>query len=100
MRNTKFKQKIKRLSIASLKVFATILSAALILDSVYRLIVGHSYLRIVFRTITAKYGIPMWVQITVAIVAIFLIVKCDWFFKQSLNLKHSLELDERNRKYK
>lgn len=100
MRNAKFKQKIKSASIVSLKVLATILSAALILDSAYRLIVGHSYLRIVFRTITAKYGIPMWVQITVAIVAIFLIVKYDWFFKQSINLKHSLELDERYHKYK
>lgn len=83
-----------------LKVFATILSAVLILDSAYRLIVGHSYLRIVFRTITTKYGIPMWVQVTVAIVAIFLIVKYDFFFKQSVKLKHSLELDEGNRKYK
>lgn len=78
----------------SLRIIATSLSAILLLDYLYRRIVGHSYLRMFFNGLTSKYGIPVWVQVAIAILIIFLIVGYDWFFD------HSVVRDKRDRKYK
>ena len=73
-----------------LRVTATLLSAAAILDSLYWLFVGHSYLRVAFLKLTGGNGISSWLQI--AGILLFL-SQYDWFFDPFLR-------DERDRKYK
>lgn len=76
-----------------LRVTATLLSAAAILDSLYWLFVGHSYLRVAFLKLTRDYNIPVWLQVAAIIGILFFLSQYDWFFDH-------LFRDERDRKYK
>lgn len=76
-----------------LRVTATLLSAAAILDSLYWLFVGHSYLRVAFLKLTGGNGIPGWLQIAVIAGILLFLSQYDWFFDPFLR-------DERDRKYK
>lgn len=76
-----------------LRVTATLLSAAAILDSLYWLFVGHSYLRVTFLKLTSDYDIPVWLQVAAIVGIILFLSQYDWFFDHFFR-------DERDRKYK
>lgn len=76
-----------------LRVPATLLSAAAVLNSLYWLFVGHSYLRVAFLKLTGGNGIPGWLQIAVIAGILLFLSQYDWFFDPFLR-------DERDRKYK
>lgn len=76
-----------------LRVTATLLSAAAILDSLYWLFVGHSYLRVAFLKLSRDYNIPVWLQVAAIIGILFFLSQYDRFFDH-------LFRDERDRKYK
>ncbi|MGM9904715.1 hypothetical protein [Lactobacillus sp.] len=76
-----------------LRVTATLLSAIAILDSLYWLFVGHSYLRAAFLKLTRDYGITVWLQVAAGIGILIFISQYDWLFDH-------LFRDERDRKYK
>ncbi|BBL27158.1 hypothetical protein LDE03_05890 [Lactobacillus delbrueckii subsp. delbrueckii] len=76
-----------------MRVPATLLSAAAILDSLYWLFVGHSYLRVAFLKLTGGNGISSWLQIAVIAGILLFLSQYDWFFDHFLR-------DERDRKYK
>lgn len=76
-----------------LRVTATLLSAAAILDALYLLFVGHSYLRVAFLKLTGGNGIPGWLQVAAIIGILFFLSQYDWFFDHFFR-------DERDRKYK
>lgn len=63
-----------------LRVTATLLSAAAILDSLYWLFVGHSYLRVAFLKLTGGNGITGWLQIAVIAGILLFLSQYDWFF--------------------
>lgn len=75
------------------RVTATLLSAAAILDSLYWLFVGHSYLRVAFLKQTSDYEIPVWLQVAAIIGLLLFLSQYDWFFDHIFR-------DERDRKYK
>lgn len=76
-----------------LRITATLLSAAAILDSLYWLFVGHSYLRVAFLKLTGGNGISSWLQIAVIAGILLFLSQYYWFFDPFLR-------DERDRKYK
>lgn len=76
-----------------LRVTATLLSAAAIIDSLYWLFVGHSYLRVAFLKLTGGNGIPGWLQVVAIIGLLLFLSQYDWFFDHIFR-------DERDRKYK
>ncbi|GHN53678.1 hypothetical protein [Lactobacillus delbrueckii] len=76
-----------------LRVPAVLLSAAAILDSLYWLFVGHSYLRVAFLKLTGGNGISSWLQIAVIAGILLFLSQYDRFFDPFLR-------DERDRKYK
>lgn len=76
-----------------LRVTATLLSAAAILDALYLLFVDHSYLRVAFLKLTRDYNIPVLLQVAAIIGILFFLSQYDWF------LDHFFR-DERDRKYK
>lgn len=76
-----------------LRVTATLLSAAAILDSLYWLFVGRSYLRVAFLKLTSDYDIPVWLQVAAIVGILLFLSQYDWFFDHFFR-------DERDRKYK
>lgn len=76
-----------------LRVTATLLSAAAILDALYWLFVGHSYLRVAFLKLTSDYDIPVWLQVAAIVGILLFLSQYDWFFDHFFR-------DERDRKYK
>lgn len=76
-----------------LRVTATLLSAAAILDAFYWLFFGHSYLRVAFLKLTGGNGIPGWLQVAAIVGILLFLSQYDWFFDHIFR-------DERDCKYK